>query len=38
MEKIKGLENIQSISGHNGAIYDAIFCDPFILLQVPINL
>jgi WD40 repeat protein len=30
MEKIKGLENIQSISGHNGAIYDAIFCDPFI--------
>lgn len=30
MEKIKGLANINSISGHNGAIYDAIFCDPFI--------
>lgn len=26
----KGLENIKSISGHNGAIYDAIFCKPFI--------
>ncbi|WP_107038222.1 WD40 repeat domain-containing protein [Brumimicrobium mesophilum] len=26
----KGLENILSISGHNGAIYDIIFCEPFI--------
>ena len=27
---IKGLENINSISGHNGAIYDVIFSKPFI--------
>ncbi|PWH87092.1 WD40 repeat domain-containing protein [Brumimicrobium oceani] len=27
---MKGLENIKSISGHNGAIYDVIFCDPFL--------
>ena len=29
-EKNNGLEITQSISGHNGAIYDALFCDPFI--------
>ena len=30
MEELRNLENIKSIDGHNGAIYDAIFCDSFI--------
>lgn len=30
MKKARSLENINNISGHNGAIYDAIFCAPFI--------
>lgn len=30
MEEVKGLDKLKSISGHNGAIYDAIFCDPYI--------